>query len=146
MRLVFIKHLRDRLTFIRRQRRHVHQPFNPLIVHRGDDGSGICMASQQNRALRPCESTIQRSGVITKRRQRNWRGHHIQARPFQRENDAAPARPIRPGSMHQNRRCIGLKVHGVFLGKELLDVIGNERAVVFQREMPGLDQVKLRLG
>jgi hypothetical protein len=64
MRLPSAEHFADGLALVRRQRRDEDQALYALVLRRRDDGAGIRVRGQHDRALDPRQATIQGSNVV----------------------------------------------------------------------------------
>src|SRR5262249_925677 len=100
MRFVAVKHLRDRLGFIGRERWYIDKRLNSVLAYRSNDSASVCVAGQNHRAIRAFERTSQRKNVVLQRGKWYRSASDPKALAFERQNHLSPTGAVRPRSVN----------------------------------------------
>ncbi len=106
MRLIAIKHLRNRLALVGRERGDKNERLDSVSGRRSDDGASVSVAGQDHWATGSFEDTIQSAHVISQRREWNRSADDLKTVTFEWQNDIAPTRPVRTRPVYQNNRRV----------------------------------------
>jgi hypothetical protein len=136
VRLVLVKHLSDRFTFIRGQRRNIDQPFDALVVDRRDNGAGIGVAASRTGPFVLASARF--SAAASSLRDVRGIGAAITFNPSF-SSGRMTLLQLDPSAQAPCTRSPSHSVEissPISLGEKLPDALGNERAVVLQAKCP----------